>query len=357
MTKFFSNKNILQKIIIIFVVIILIQFVIAPYRVQAANSIVYVVGSMFLSIFVMIADGCMMLLEKLINPTTTNIFVTIDLNKFSWKGLITTGIGAFAGGIGTAKLAGAVGAGVTKILGLWEITWALSNPWLLTIAVAGAVVGGLVGALILNKKLPDAELRLPISGITPKEIFNNEIMLLDINFFEPMESRKYPQYEYIVHESLTKKAIDSINDSAEIPYEMKADIIAKTQSKEEEALTKIEEKQLPEKEIRSTADVLKEHIANWYAVLRTAALVGLLSVLVFVGVRVVISSSLDEKAKYKSMITDWVVAIVLLYVMHYIMAFSTMLVARIVNGISISTNTEIVAIIPDSQRFIEETGS
>lgn len=74
--------------------------------------------------------------------------------------------------------------------------------------------------------------------------------------------------------------------------------------------------------LESTAYKLKGTIAKWYMALRTIALVGLLSVLVYIGIRIILSSgSANNKAKYKNMLQDWVVAICILFVLHYMMAF------------------------------------
>ncbi|MBQ2916903.1 MAG: hypothetical protein IJE59_01810 [Clostridia bacterium] len=90
----------------------------------------------------------------------------------------------------------------------------------------------------------------------------------------------------------------------------------------------------------STAGQLRSAISTWYKTLRVIALVGLLSVLVYVGIRIILSSTSQEKAKYKNMVTDWVVAICLLFVLHYIMAF-TMQITESILGI-FSENTSIV---------------
>lgn len=90
----------------------------------------------------------------------------------------------------------------------------------------------------------------------------------------------------------------------------------------------------------STAGQLRSAISTWYKTLRVIALVGLLSVLVYVGIRIILSSTGQEKAKYKNMVTDWVVAICLLFVLHYIMSF-TMQITDSILGI-FSENTSIV---------------
>ena len=68
--------------------------------------------------------------------------------------------------------------------------------------------------------------------------------------------------------------------------------------------------------------------------LRNFAIVGLLCVLVYVGIRMVISSTASDKAKYKQMLMDWLVALCLLFVLHYIMAFTITLTETFSDAIS-----------------------
>ena len=71
----------------------------------------------------------------------------------------------------------------------------------------------------------------------------------------------------------------------------------------------------------NTAYVLQDTISTWYKALRNIAIVGLLSVLVYIAIRIIISSTSGETAKYKSMLKDWLVAMCILFFMHYMMAF------------------------------------
>ena len=88
----------------------------------------------------------------------------------------------------------------------------------------------------------------------------------------------------------------------------------------------------------SIANELQATIATWYNALRRIALVGLLSALVYVGIRIVLSStSAKEKAKYKSMLKDWLVAICLLFTLHYIMSITITVVNKINEVISVSS--------------------
>lgn len=64
---------------------------------------------------------------------------------------------------------------------------------------------------------------------------------------------------------------------------------------------------------------LRNTVAGWYYALRNFAIVALLSVLVYVGIRMITSTISQDKAKYKVMLKDWLVALCLVVVMHYIM--------------------------------------
>lgn len=79
----------------------------------------------------------------------------------------------------------------------------------------------------------------------------------------------------------------------------------------------------------STAGQLQSTIASWYKALRNIALVALLSILVYIGIRIILSSTASDKAKFKQVLGDWVVAVCLLFMMHYIMAFSMTIVNKI----------------------------
>ncbi|MDE5831076.1 MAG: hypothetical protein K2H53_05610 [Clostridia bacterium] len=119
--------------------------------------------------------------------------------------------------------------------------------------------------------------RYPILQVSPELIFAGEIELLDVNFITPVNSRSHT-------------------------IELKNDNGLKT---------------------------LRSIVASWYVTLRTIAIVGLLSVLIYIGIRIIISSTSGEKAKYKQRLMDWVIAFCLLFFMHYIMAAAITVVDRV----------------------------
>lgn len=81
-----------------------------------------------------------------------------------------------------------------------------------------------------------------------------------------------------------------------------------------------------DKQQKSISYQISDIIAKWYVSLRNLAVIVLLSILVYMGIRIVISSSADDRAKYKQRIFDWLIAMCLIFFMHYIMLFTVTLV-------------------------------
>lgn len=63
---------------------------------------------------------------------------------------------------------------------------------------------------------------------------------------------------------------------------------------------------------------IRENIAIWYYGLRNLAIVLLLAILVYVGIRMTLSTVATDEAKYKKMLVDWCVSFALVFVLHYI---------------------------------------
>lgn len=68
-------------------------------------------------------------------------------------------------------------------------------------------------------------------------------------------------------------------------------------------------------------NALRKNISTWYKTLRTIAIVGLLAILIYLGIGIIISSSAGKKADFKKSLINWAIAMLLLFSMHYIMAF------------------------------------
>ena len=64
---------------------------------------------------------------------------------------------------------------------------------------------------------------------------------------------------------------------------------------------------------------LKENVSIWYVAIRNLAAVALAIILVYVGIRMAISSVAEDKAKYKKMLFNWITSLAILFLLHYIM--------------------------------------
>lgn len=132
-------------------------------------------------------------------------------------------------------------------------------------------------------KWGNATFTIPNMLYSPENIFANNIAALDINFLRANEYQ-------------------SIYVSGNEKFEENAN----------------------EKSTSATKD-LKTTIASWYKSFRNISIVGLLSVLIYLGIRTLISTAATDKAKYKEMIQDWVVALCMIFFIHFIMSAVLML--------------------------------
>lgn len=131
---------------------------------------------------------------------------------------------------------------------------------------------------------------------SPEAIFSNNIAALDVNFLNP---NKY---------------------------------------------TAVSESEAAQKASVSSAgsDGLRKVISDWYISFRNIAIVGLLSVLIYLGIRIVISSTAGEKAKYKENLQNWVVALCLVFFIHFIMSGLLMITDKFNNLFENTANNGIV---------------
>lgn len=67
---------------------------------------------------------------------------------------------------------------------------------------------------------------------------------------------------------------------------------------------------------------IRKNIAIWYYALRNLAIGILLAILIYVGIRMAISTVASDEAKYKVMLKDWLVSFILVFLMQYIIAFT-----------------------------------
>lgn len=219
-----------------------------------------------------------------------------------WGGLLFSPIQSFLlalGDVGICALNLFIGGETSGIIVLQK-GGGIPN-WLMN--TFGFLQGGVIGVVVVNqlaKKINSefthedfvSAIELPIIKISPEEIFSNKVPLLDVNIINPKE------YTY-------------------------TDKDGKTQ------------------DVKTTASILQSTISAWYKVLKDIATVLFLSVLVYIGIRIIISSVASDKAKYKKMLIDWLVGLCLLFTMHYIMSFAFTITDKFVDLLS-STNEAII---------------
>ena len=90
--------------------------------------------------------------------------------------------------------------------------------------------------------------------------------------------------------------------------------------------------------------ILKENIAMWYYIFRTIAIATMLAVLIYLGIRMTISTVAEKKAVYKQMLLSWVVGFMLVFLIHYVMyailymndAFLSWIIPKYEDGTEIS---------------------
>ncbi len=91
----------------------------------------------------------------------------------------------------------------------------------------------------------------------------------------------------------------------------------------------------------SAVKTIRMNIATWYYILRVLSIVLLLAVLIYIGIRMAVSTVASEQAQYKRMLTDWVVSFALVFLLNYIIMFTIEANNAFVNMLSGTARTTI----------------
>lgn len=256
----FLERSMIQKIIIALIFLTVFNFVYPYIPAYGADALESVGG---------------VLLEPLIKLITTICEGVIWVIQSMVLGLPASNIHIEKNG-STAFWAGlAAGAAVIVGLVLSPLTLGAS-----AVIAAGTVTAATVG-VITSKMFPD-DWYYPVYKISPQEIFSDQVPALHINFINPKTYSEESKYD-------ETSTTDKVNGAAPV---------------------------------FNSAKVLAPQISKWYVAIRNMVLVGLMVILLYIGIRIVISSTAGEKAKYKEHIKDWLIAVILVVFMHYIMAFA-----------------------------------
>ena len=121
----------------------------------------------------------------------------------------------------------------------------------------------------------------------------------------------------------------------------------------EEDLNKLNNENTVTYTYQSSAQILQTTVASWYKTLRTLAIVALLTILVYIGIRIVLSSTAKDKAKYKQMIMDWLIGLVLIFVLHYVMSFILYISSELTKICKNSNIENIIIQIPEDTEIVK----
>lgn len=97
--------------------------------------------------------------------------------------------------------------------------------------------------------------------------------------------------------------------------------------------------------------IIRKTIAQWYYVFRYFSIAAMLIVLIYLGIKLAISSIAEDKAKYKRMLADWIVGFIIIFGIHYFM----ILVLKL-NDICINAVSDIATKQADKMLLVNEEG-
>lgn len=86
----------------------------------------------------------------------------------------------------------------------------------------------------------------------------------------------------------------------------------------------------------SVITVIRNSVASWYYVIRQISIIGLLLVLLYLGIRMALSTIASDKAKYKQLLVDWSVSFIIVFCIHYFMVAIMFINEQFLNIFTIS---------------------
>lgn len=384
MEKFFTNKSIWKKIVVAVLIIMSFQVFssiqIPVYadtsdeKLAEGDNITF--GGVLLrpvvSLFVTIGDGIVNLLHMQIMGQERTLEV-IDLGDDD----AAIGLAVLGGIIAAIVVAAAIATGIGIIVGIISavassVSFATIGASVVLIPLVGGAASGTAVGFAIHNKLTPGTLYLPTYSYSAEEIFKGNILLFNVDFFnadskgdiyvcyekqytETVESELTSSSTLAsgaeVTETHTQKADITKSDSAKIPLKEFKEMQLNGNSNEKDVEYKVnyyfyykDGIQDEEHEIQTSSQdsalMLRETISRWYVAIRNICLVAMLSVLVYVGIRMLLSTVASDKAKYKEMLKDWLVGICLLFIMHYIMAFTVTIAEKITDLVATSIDSK-----------------
>lgn len=384
MEKFFTNKKIWKMLIVAFLVIMAVQ-VLAPATAvyadeeptdaaQSGDNLVErgILMRPIMSLLVSAGDGVMSILHSQIMGQENDL-LPIDLG--GTPGFVGVVLGVVVGlvvAIATVALIatglGAIAAAISAITSQVAVASIGAGTF-----IFGGVIGGIAGFAVYNAALPET-LYLPAYTYSAEEIFKGNILLFNVNFFDTDSKEIWVCYSDVVNSNGEKVKVTGTTATGGTTIEKEAgkkamkctlsDYNAKIKNGEGPFTVdyyyyyynNIKDEQHEIKtSSQDSAVFLRQTISRWYVVIRNICIVGMLSILVYVGIKMMLTSVANDKAKYKEMLKDWLVGLCLLFIMHYIMAFSVTMVEKITDIVKTSVDKNFyMAIIQDKDKKISK---
>lgn len=261
--------------------------------------------------------------SSIMGQDSTGINIDTSEDNKGWIAILIAGVVIIAAVVitGGAALLGAIWGFIKSAFSFLVATGAIG-----LFARAGVLYA--VSAIMADKVFDD-NLFLPLYSISPEEIFKGQILMFDIDFFNPKDNIKISTEKVDKDGNSTGDAgntytLKEWRDKEDKLYEE----LEKNNEKIKNYYYEDNSSGKTKKIITSKQNIsldLQKTVSQWYNAIRNIAIVLSLSVLLYIGIRMLLSTVAQDKAKYKQMITDWIVGLCLLFFMHYIMSFSVSL--------------------------------
>ena len=97
---------------------------------------------------------------------------------------------------------------------------------------------------------------------------------------------------------------------------------------------------IPDKNDNQVNQAIKETISLFYYTLRVIAIILGLLTLIYIGIRMAISTVASEIAKYKDMLKDWLISMIMIFTMPYIIGFINLIASSLTNLFAVINTTK-----------------
>lgn len=334
--KTLKKESIIQRLILVLLLLLLLRMVLPCISYASDGPTEAAQGGKLLQpvvdLLITLGDGIMDVVQKAVVGTSGHITLDIGSKGFWIKvlgvlaailvivvvAIATAGIGAVVAGIG-----GVVGSALTAIGSSTLVTMMIT----LGTGIMALKAYSFATDVCSGQWLPDITI-LPTYSVSPQEIFEGRLLLFDINFFNPKQLYiAYTDKNGGEHKERADKYNENDSDNAgnNVKYYYYIDTDGRTEVRTSKQNTALE---------------LSSVISKWYYSIRNIALIAMMLILVYIGIRMMLCSIASEKSKYKKMLADWVVSMCLVFLLHYIMIFATSLNESIVGLIGATTETK-----------------